>query len=658
MSAEAHAAVFALSLTVGALLLALAWLDPDDARVRRGFFRAFVGLKALYFGWRVTQTMPWSAGALRVAYSVFFLVLEVLVTVALYRWLATLLSHRTRSHEADAHADWFLGCRTPPRVAILIPTYNEPWNVVEKTLVGALLQTYPNVSVHLLDDGRRPWLERRARALGVDYSVRADNRHAKAGNLNAGLWRVLDGAEPPEFIAVLDADFVARPRFVERALSLLHEPSVGIVQTPQFHHNPDPFQRKFRATAGWPDTQRFAFGCFLPARDAEGGAYCCGTSFVARAAALQKIGGFPTESVTEDVLTSVKMGMNGYKTVYLGELLTTGLAAEGLREYLTQRGRWCLGTVQLGLFLFGLGRGERSVWARFWGSEGCFRWGYTSLMRLVFLMVPVLYWFTGVAPFDATTEAVLLFAVPVMILQRVFVAWISRGTQFPLVYEASSMLANFVVVRALFKGLFQRGVHRFEVTDKGQGSDELVIHWHTLRWFAGYAAVLVFSMIYAHLSPERRALAGGFEYVNLLWSFINLALVGIAAAPCFEEPRRRAEERYPAAERCTIRLEGSTALIEAEVVDLSVCGARVRPRSEKRLLSGESGMLTFDDGLQVAFVVVRDAGSAEDGIRFVTTDAERRALIARIYCTARYVIPEETGRVWPTLGALLRTAFR
>ena len=66
-----------------------------------------------------------------------------------------------------------------------------------------------------------------------------------------------------------------------------------------------------------------------------------------RVGAVEAIGGFPTESVTEDFLLTLRLSENGWRTVYLNEPLTEGLAPEGLQEYIVQRGRWCLGMMQI-----------------------------------------------------------------------------------------------------------------------------------------------------------------------------------------------------------------------------------------------------------------------------------------------------------------------
>ena len=51
--------------------------------------------------------------------------------------------------------------------------------------------------------------------------------------------------------------------------------------------------------------------------------------------------------MTEDFLVTLRLKQHGLRTVYLNERLSDGLAPEGLKEYVTQRGRWCLGFMQI-----------------------------------------------------------------------------------------------------------------------------------------------------------------------------------------------------------------------------------------------------------------------------------------------------------------------
>ncbi|MHA6262784.1 glycosyltransferase family 2 protein [Arenibacterium sp. CAU 1754] len=70
------------------------------------------------------------------------------------------------------------------------------------------------------------------------------------------------------------------------------------------------------------------------------------TPSVIRWKALQDVGGFPEESVTEDFMMTLVLRDAGWQTAYLDEPLTERLTPEGLKEYVTQRARWCLGMIQ------------------------------------------------------------------------------------------------------------------------------------------------------------------------------------------------------------------------------------------------------------------------------------------------------------------------
>jgi hypothetical protein len=68
----------------------------------------------------------------------------------------------------------------------------------------------------------------------------------------------------------------------------------------------------------WPDEQRFFFDHVMPSKDAWGAAFCCGTSSVIRMPALEEIGGFPTDSVTEDFLLTLELDRRGVGRYGLG----------------------------------------------------------------------------------------------------------------------------------------------------------------------------------------------------------------------------------------------------------------------------------------------------------------------------------------------------
>ena len=193
----------------------------------------------------------------------------------------------------------------------------------------------------------------------------------------------------PRVILVLDADFAPRPDFLKRTVGLLSNPDVAVVQTPQFYYNPDPIQHNLLAAQSWVDDQRFFFDVFQPAKDAWGCAFCVGTSFVVRRDRLNEIGGFPSQAISEDINLTYTMLANGYQTRWLNEKLSIGLSAEGIPEYITQRARWCLGTIQVALLHDGPFFGSGFTFTQRWHYlHGVLNWLCKPFLVLLLIAPP------------------------------------------------------------------------------------------------------------------------------------------------------------------------------------------------------------------------------------------------------------------------------
>ncbi len=333
-------------VTAGASVAVMPFLKHERHGARLVMIGISLILMARYFIWRVTETLPDAGLTIDFVTGLAFLVLESLALVAAVLALMFLSRTRNRSAEVEANKPWLAGI-APPLVDLFICTYNEEEAILERTIVGATGLDYPNYRVWVLDDGKREWLRDLSERVGCRYLTRSDNAHAKAGNINHALAHVARLSDPPVFISILDADFVPLPQFLSRALCLFKDPTVGLVQTPQHFINPDPIQVNLSAGHVWPDEQRFFFDVVLASKDAWGAAFCCGTSSIIRFAPLMALGGFPTDSVTEDYLLTLRLKEANLTTSYLNEPLTLGLAPEGLKEFITQRGRWCLGFMQI-----------------------------------------------------------------------------------------------------------------------------------------------------------------------------------------------------------------------------------------------------------------------------------------------------------------------
>ena len=170
---------------------------------------------------------------------------------------------------------------------------------------------YPRFKVYVCDDTRRPEIHAYCAQIGVNYITRPDNRHAKAGNLNNALKRTNLTDNPSDLIMMLDADFAPQENFLLRIVGLFRNDEIGLVQTPQFYFNSDPIQHNLGIRSSFVDDQRVFFDTFQPAKDAAGCAFCVGTSFVVRRSLLNKMGGFPHEALSEDMLLTYRLMERG-----------------------------------------------------------------------------------------------------------------------------------------------------------------------------------------------------------------------------------------------------------------------------------------------------------------------------------------------------------
>jgi cellulose synthase (UDP-forming) len=337
-------------------------------------------------------------------------------------------------------------------VDVLIPVYDEPLDVVEPTVAGAAALHGVDVRVWLLDDGQRREMEEMAARHGVGYITRARNVGAKAGNLNNAL-RLTSAP----YVAVLDCDHVPRPEFLERTLGHLENFGVAFVQTPQYYANGDSGPIAAAAAA----QQNLFFGPIARGKDGLDAIFCCGTNVVFRRGALDEVGGFSEDSVTEDFELSVRLHEAGWRSVYVSEVLACGLGPEDMASYVSQQQRWargCLGAIPLVLR-------SRLPWRARLQYLLSATYFLTGLTLLIYMSLPVIRIVTGAQPLAAATaDQFLLHFAPYYVGALATVALAGYGTY---TYEAFALAAGsfWIHVQAAFNSLLRRPV-RFVVTPK------------------------------------------------------------------------------------------------------------------------------------------------------------------------------------------------
>lgn len=235
-----------------------------------------------------------------------------------------------------------------PAVLVLVPVCNENPNILESTLQkcqalgGVDLVVVENSSDLLI----KASLEQVCEKLGVRcYSI--ENLGNKARALNHYLKNHTVAAE---FISVLDVDQEPEPEFLETILPHFQDQEdLGLVQTPQAFRN----EKKSWLTLIYAAMQAIFFRGVCVARGRIGFTPCLGTNFVMRLSALRAVGGFDENSQTEDVATSLKVALAGYRTQYLNQVLVYGLVPNRFRDILKQMKRYTIGSNQILGKLFG-----------------------------------------------------------------------------------------------------------------------------------------------------------------------------------------------------------------------------------------------------------------------------------------------------------------
>jgi cellulose synthase (UDP-forming) len=635
-------------IAAGLLCLFLPWANRENPWVRTGLIAISLILMWNYLLWRVIQTLP-QFGSTDWVFGIIFVSVELLAGVGTTITWIFLSRTSSRSATVTANAPWL--AQKQPLVDVLICTYNEDRAILERTIVGAMGMNYPNFRVWVLDDGRRAWLGDLCAQKGCHYLTRPDNSHAKAGNINHAIRHLAQLPSPPDFVAVLDADFVPFFNFVSRALCLFKDPAVGIVQTPQHFFNPDPIQSNLAISEVFPDEQRFFFDIIMPSKDAWELAFCCGTSSIIRFAALFKIGGFPTDSVTEDFLLTVRLRERGYTTLYLNEKLSVGLAPEGINEYATQRTRWCLGLVQIcrgPSGPFRLGNGLPFAF-RISLIETFLYWSTSFLFRIFCQLAPALYFLFNIRMVQASLSDAIAHFAPMVLTQMAVTTWLGGGRMLPLISDVYQMLIAPEIITVVAFTLVRPKGHKFKVTAKGIHYAGLNVHWRLLFRFAGLASLTILGLAKIFVFHHSDLIEDGGA-LNLFWAWYNLVVLTICCLICIEQPRRRVDERFSTKEKVLIKI-GDHARVY-DVRDISAGGLRLAGAISDPVGSPATVIV----GKIESPAVIARKGDNEFAVSLIGEEA-RDAMTRRVY-SDRYGKPLDNIRPSRVLVGILQRLAR
>ncbi|MGQ4650655.1 glycosyltransferase [Lyngbya aestuarii] len=628
------------------------------------------GLTIRYILWRSLSTLNF-ADPINGFFSLGLFFMEMLVVFTSILQLFLMLRSKDRRHEANQYSRQVVNGSFCPSVDIFIPTYNEPIFILRRTLIGCQAINYSNKKIFLLDDTKRPEVKQLAQELGCGYIGRYKNSHAKAGNLNNAISKVSG-----ELIVVFDADFVPTKDFLDRTVGFFQNKKVALVQTPQSFYNVDPIANNLGLGNIITPEEEVFYRQIQPIRDAADGVLCSGTSFVVRRSALMEVGCFFTESISEDYFTGIRLSAKGHRLVYLNEKLSAGLAADNISTHAVQRLRWARGTLQAffvkanPLTIPGLRPLQRLA-----HLEGLLHW-FSSIPRVVFLMMPLVYSFVGIIPLRATGAELVYFFLPYYLVQLTVFSWLNYRSRSALLSDIYSIILAFPLAITVIQVILNPFSKRFKVTPKGTLKNRFYFNWKLaspliilfiatlLSLGKNLHSCLVQGGWIATMTPEIDQQFNGLG-LGAIWSVYNLVMIGIALLALVDVPKLDVYEWFELRRVVKLNCAGKTwwgvttsiskagaeiALTQGglpEIAQGETLPAVVEILEEGMMLQGQISITGFSGEFPAARVMFEQL-----------TLSQQRCLVEMLYCRPgqwkRQNTPGELRSLWLLLKILLR----
>ena len=597
--------------------------------LRTGFIVIAVILNVRYLVWRTLFTIN-RANSWAYAISLILLVTEIYAFFSmLFLYLQSL---------------WPLG-RKPvpflpeeaPDVDVYVTMYNEPEEILKRTLSAVTFMDYPadRLHIYVLDDGHRPEIKKVAADFDVGYLTREGNKGAKAGNINHAL-PLTSG----EIIVIFDCDHVPVRSFLQETIGYFKDEKVAIVQTPHNFYNLDVFQRNLHLETRLQNEQDFFYNVILPGRNRFNSVFFAGTTGLIRRTALEQAGGFRITSLIEDMFTSMELHSMGWKSIYHYKVLSGALAAETFSSFMSQHKRWTRGAVQIFVldnpfFKRGLTFMQR---LHYFGSLLYFLHGPP---RIVYLAIPLPFLFYGISPIVTGLMVLLGYFIPFYLTTQAALALLAKRYRNPFwsdMYETSDC---FAVTAAALGGIFNPVKLHFHVTEKKLNNTKSKTRFGDIIPHMILIGLLLAGLAILSYHIKVQGTITGTQVFIMVWTLYNIFLLRSAASAGLEVTPLRKNYRLSRALSCEVLYGG--ALLRGKTVDISDSGVSMLLNTSALLPVGTKikvkvvcacGETLVQEGV-IAWQKHKSARGLLVGMRFVVVNDETTRQATRIMFSCR-----------------------
>jgi cellulose synthase/poly-beta-1,6-N-acetylglucosamine synthase-like glycosyltransferase len=234
-----------------------------------------------------------------------------------------------------------------PMVSLHIPAYNEPPEMLIKTIEAVERIDYPDFEVVVVDNNTKDpavWgpVEEYCRGRErVRFVHVAPWPGYKAGACNLALRRYTDPRA--EIIGLIDADDIVEPYYLRETVPYFADQNLGFVQTCESNRD---FEGSPYYTACVDSYQAFYLSV-MSSRNERDTVPFVGTMGLFRRSALAEVGGWNEWCISEDTEASLRVLKEGWSGLYIPRCFGRGIVPPSFAGMLTQRHRWCFGAMQI-----------------------------------------------------------------------------------------------------------------------------------------------------------------------------------------------------------------------------------------------------------------------------------------------------------------------
>lgn len=573
-----------------------------------------IGWTVVYLLWRTFRTVPLHDGIVSAVAGISLLVVEIFGMFEAF-------VHYFNMHKIENHEIPEVPPEEYPDIDVFIATYNEPPELLYKTVNGCVHMEYPDknkVHIYICDDGNRSEMKELAQKMGVGYLNREDHKGAKAGNLNHAM-----SVTSSPLIATFDADMIPRREFLmvtaayfvdqeikNRELEEKDRIKIGFIQTPQSFYNPDLFQFNLFSESTIPNEQDYFYKDVQVSRNKSNSVIYGGSNTLISREALNDVGGFYTKSITEDFATGMLIQGKGYKCLAINHVLASGLSPTDLKSLINQRVRWGRGCIQTGRKMHLIFNRKLKFKQKINYLASVWYW-YASWKRLIYIMSPILFAAFGVMVVKCTLMEVLIFWLPMYISSNISLKMMSRNirtTKWTNLYE--TIIFPFMLIPTLLE-TFCISMKKFKVTKKERKQEER--NW---PYAIPHAILVVLSVIGIVNCISWTFATGRIDYIVILfWLFLNLYNIVMSLFFILGRKTVRNAERQRVSIPCVVKTRFEE--MEGVTEDISESGTSIYLNVPCDIEEDEPVTLTLDDGYYHAEVEGRVVSVANrDGKRW------------------------------------------